>query len=411
VLTWQVLNRLREQAPPDAKPQVAVLKAAPAGAPRNAGQFGILLPASRQLFNDAQVGFDPEQTAFARKLGLTVTARISNALNMNLPRARRLLDDAQKAGAKVVIFSEDEVLGYNSMIRDVARELKTRKLLFGNIEFSKQRGWEGFTHNSEGQLVRVHSVGPDEAAKAQPEVLIERFVRAVKERNIRVAYIRLIRHFKGEYKSAPGEEPTLEKSALQQNYDFIEAVSKELNHRPLPFPWLRPAINTSTAEPFGNYPIDQLGGGALARIIRYLGLFLSSLGMVGAGLILLNLFFDWNADLEKRRLVFGVLIAAFLLMLDFTLEIMQAHGGGGIAARVLGPSHQRPGPSAPRWLHRAQPSGRPPAAPRPEGRRWRRGLLGRRGGRRPRPAGRGRGRRRLLPRRPLPRSRARPAHR
>src|SRR5690606_36707748 len=136
-------------------------------------------------------------------------------------------------GAKVVIFSEEEVLGYNSMIRDVAKEMQKRGLLFGNIEFSKQRGWEGFAPRTDGQLVRVHSVGPDEAAKAQPEVLTERFVRAVKERNIRVAYIRLIRHFKGEYRPNPkGGAPILHKSALEQNYEFIEGVSKELRAQP-----------------------------------------------------------------------------------------------------------------------------------------------------------------------------------
>jgi hypothetical protein len=336
VLTWQLLNRLRQQSPPDARPQVAVLRAAPAGQPRNAGQFGILIPASRQLLNDAQMGFDPEQVAFARKLGLGVVARVSNALNMNLPRARQLLDDAQKAGAKVVIFSEDEVLGYNSMIRDVAREMNQRGLLFGNIEFSKQRGWQGFTQHTKGALVRVHSVGPDEAAKAQPEVLVERFVRAIKERNIRVAYIRLIRHFKGEYKSTPGGQPTLQKSALQQNYEFIQNVSDELHHQPTPFPWLRPAIKTTRAAAFGDYPVEQLGGGRTGRIIRYIGLFISSLGMVGAGLLMLNLFFDWNAELEKRRLLLGLFLALFMLLLDFGLESVQASGSQGIVARVLG---------------------------------------------------------------------------
>lgn len=334
-LTWQVLNRLREQAPPGETPQVAILRAAPAGQPRNASQFGILLPASKQLLNDAQMGFDPQQIALCKKLGLSVTARLSNALNMNLNRVNQALDDAQKAGAKVVIFAEDEVLGYNSMIREVAKEMQNRGLLFGNIEFSKQRGWEGFTARSNGQLVRVHSVGPDEAAKWQPEALTERFTRAVRERNIRVAYIRLIRHFKGEYKSSPGEEPTLEKSALQQNYDFIEGVAKELHKQPLPFAWLRPGVHTSTAKAFGNYPLDQLGGGALARVIRYLGLFLSSLGMVGAGLLLANLFLEWDAEKEIRRLMLGVALVTFLLLLDYVLEVLQTHGGGGIAGRVL----------------------------------------------------------------------------
>lgn len=336
VLTWQVLNRLREQAPAGQKPEVVSLIPAPSGQPKNAGQFGILIPASRQLLNDAQTGFDPAQVALAKKMGLSVTARVSNSLNMNLPRARNLLDDAQKAGAKVIIFSEDEVLGYNSMIRDVAREMQKRGLYFGNIEFSKQRGWEGFSRSTNGQLVRVHSVGPDEAAKAQPEVLTERFVRAIKERNIRVAYIRLIRHFKGEYKPSPnGGAPVLHKSALQQNYDFIEGISDELRKQPTPFAFLRPGINLGTAGAFGDYPSEQLGGGAKAQIIRYIGLFISSLGLVGAGLLMLSLFFDWTPALQRRRLMLGLFLAVFLLLLDIG-SAAAAAGGANPLFRVLG---------------------------------------------------------------------------
>lgn len=336
VLTWQVLNRLRTQAGPGQKPEVVTLISPPSGQSKNAGQFGILIPASKQLLNDAQVGFDPAQVALAKKLGLTVTARVSNSLNMNLPRARILLDDAQKAGAKVIIFSEEEVLGYNSMIRDVAKEMQKRGLLFGNIEFSKQRGWEGFAPKTNGQLVRVHSVGPDEAAKAQPEVLTERFVRAIKERNIRVAYIRLIRHFKGEYKPSPnGGQPILHKSALQQNYDFIEGISSELRHQPTPLAFLRPGINLQTAGAFGDYPAAQLGGGTRAQVIRYLGLFISSLGLVGAGLLMLNLFFEWTPELQRRRLIVGLFLAIFLLLLDMG-SAAAAAGGTNPLLKILG---------------------------------------------------------------------------
>jgi hypothetical protein len=325
VLTWQILNRLKTQSPPGQSPQTVVLVPAPEGQPKNTGQFGILIPASKQVLNDAQTGFDPMQVALAKKLGLTVTARVSNALNMDLPRARVLLDDAKAAGAKVVIFAEDEVLGYNSMIRDVAAEMRRRGLVFGNIEFSKQRGWEGFAPKTDGELVRVHSVGPDEAAKAQPEVLTERFVRAVKERNIRVAYIRLIRHFKGEYRVEPKTgKSVLHKSALEQNYEFIEGISEELRQQPTPFAFLRPGMNLGVAEEFGNYPIDRLGGGASAVVIRYLGLFLSSLGLVGATLILLNLFFEWSPEMQKRRVMLGVSLVVLALVLDLLSSAAQS---------------------------------------------------------------------------------------
>jgi hypothetical protein len=326
VLTWQILNRLKTQSPPGQAPQTVVLEPAPAGQPKNASQFGILIPASKQILNDAQTGFDPAQVALAKKLGLTVTARVSNALNMDLPRARALLDDAKAANAKVVIFSEDEVLGYNSMIRDVAKEMRKRGLLFGNIEFSKQRGWEAFAPKTDGELVRVHSVGPDEASKLQPEVLTERFVRAVKERDIRVAYIRLIRHFKGEYRPDPKTgKPVLHKSALEQNYEFIEGISDELRRQPTPFAFLRPGMNLNVAGAFGNYPVDHLGGGTIGVVIRYLGLFLSSLGLVGGTLILLNLFFEWSPEMQKRRVILGISLVVLALILDLLSGV--AHSG------------------------------------------------------------------------------------
>lgn len=328
-LIEQIQERLLAQAPPGQEPQIVELTRAG----EEHGSQGILIPASKQLFNDAQVGFDPVQIAFARKLGMSVTARLSNALNMDLPRARALLDDAVGAGAKVVIFAEDEVLGYNSMIGDVAREMQERGLLFGNIEFSKQRGWEAFSAKSNGELVRIHSVGPDEASKARPEVLTERFVRAVKERNIRVAYVRLIRHFKGEYQpSSESDDLELKKSALQQNYDYIEGIAEELQRQPLPIAALRPAMELGTAQEFGNYPLQQLNG---SKTVQYAGLFLSSLGLVGGVLLLLNLFFDLKPQHQTRLLILGVSLAVFLLFLDYGSAAAKS-GGEGFIFKLLG---------------------------------------------------------------------------
>src|SRR5690606_37497055 len=154
------------------------------------GQIGILIPYSKQLINDANMGFDPLQLKEVHDAGLTVTARLSNSLNLTLPRVKSILDDTQKAGAKVVIFAEDEVMGYSTLIKPVAIEMQKRGLLFGNIEFSKQLGWQGFSKLTNGELVRVHSVGPAESSKASTGTLVERYSLSIKERGMRVAYIR-----------------------------------------------------------------------------------------------------------------------------------------------------------------------------------------------------------------------------
>lgn len=330
-----IMPRLVEQAQPSLKPKMVLLHAAQTlpipvattlQAPRmsthataqasSPAQFGILIPASRELISDAQVGFDPAQLKTARDVGLQVTARMSNSLNLNARRVNTLMTDAAAAGATVVIFSEDEVMGYDTLSKEVSRSMREHGLAFGNIEFTKQRGWPDFAKSTEGLIVRVHSVGGDEAAKVKEELLVDRYVRAAKERNIRVAYIRLVRQFKGE-----AIEGKPERTALQQNLDFIQKISTELESRQAPA-WLRPSLEMGTAEPFGDYPINRIAarlGDAesaknlrTAEIIRYFALFLSGLGVVGGTLLLLHLFFDLSRRASTYYTFAGVLLVAGL---------------------------------------------------------------------------------------------------
>jgi hypothetical protein len=334
----QVLAHLKTQSLPASPPKAVLL----------VKEYGILIPYSKQLINDADMGFDPLQLKQVHDAGLTVTARLSNSLNLTLPRLKSMLDDVQKTGAKVVIFAEDEVVGYSTMIRPVALEMKKRGLLFGNIEFSKQRGWESASALTGGLLVRVHSVGPDESSKTTPGSLSDRYSLAIKERDMRVAYIRLMRQEKGEFTKSPeGGNLVTKTSALQQNLDFIHDIKTELEAQPLPFAWLRPGMQLGTAQAFGNYPQDQLtsmtGSPAAAKALRYLGLLLASLGVVGATLLMLNLFFDLSAASEMKWLIAGILLALLMLILDAASG--KAHSGaatGGII-KILGMWPQRMG--------------------------------------------------------------------
>ncbi|PQV65374.1 hypothetical protein B1R32_101114 [Abditibacterium utsteinense] len=280
---------------------------------------GILVSNSKQLFNDVQLGYDPQQLKIARDNGYSVTARLSNPLNLTPQRLETLLDDVQKTGAKVVIFGDDEVLGYESLVSGAAREMRRRGLIFSNVEFSKARGGPDFAKNTDGELVRVHAVTADEANRAKPEVLVDRFVRAVKERDMRVILVRLIRQQKGEPTlPAKGEKlPPIElqTSAYQQNLDFVAQVSGELQRQALPIAWLRPGFKMGQAQPFGDYPMAGLHaslGEHGAKIARYLMLFLSGLGVVGATLLVLNLFFDLSEAARKKWFWAGIILVAAL---------------------------------------------------------------------------------------------------
>ncbi len=305
----QIYGRINEQS----------LAATPPLRLQSGAQSLIVVAASKQLFNDASMGFDPQQVAFVEKNGYIPTARISNPLNLTPARLNQTFDDIEKTGAKVVIFADDEVLGYDSLISSVAREMRKRGLIFTNIEFSKQRGSRDFAANTDGDLVRLHTVTGDEAARADPEVLVERFVRAARERNMRVLYVRLLRQQKGEpVEIKPGDANAplqLKQTPYQQNLDFMARVGQELTRPPLPGGFLRPAPTLGAAQAFGNYPTSYLAptfGATGARIICYLMLFLSGLGVVGLTLLALNLFYDWSQNARRNWLLGGLILVAVL---------------------------------------------------------------------------------------------------
>ncbi len=296
---------------------------------------GILVTNSKQLFNDVQLGYDPQQLQIARDNGFGVTARLSNPLNLTPKRLDVLLDDVQKTGAKIVIFGDDEVLGYETLTSGAAREMRRRGLIFSNVEFSKARGGGDFAKNSDGELVRVHVITADEANRAKPEVLIDRFVRAVKERNMRVILVRLIRQQKGEpivpTKNEKLPPIQLQTSAYRQNLDFVAQVSSELGRQALPIAWLRPGFEMGQAQPFTDYPMAPLRsalGEHGAKIARYLMLFLSGIGVVGATLLVLNLFFDWSESARKKWFFAGmILVGALSISAGIGAKLMALQAG------------------------------------------------------------------------------------
>ena len=305
----QIYGRINEQSSPETPPLRL----------QSDAQSLIAVPASKQLFNDASMGFDPQQVAFVQANSYIPTARVSNSLNLTPARLTQTMDDIEQTGAKVVIFADDEVLGYDSLTSAVAREMRNRGLIFTNIEFSKQRGSRDFAMNTEGNLVRLHTVTGDEAARADPEVLVERFVRAARERDMRVLYVRLLRQQKGEpVEVKPGDAKAplkLELTPYQQNLEFMERVKADLTRPPLPGGLFRPAPTLGAAQPFGNYPtsyFEPTFGARGAQIIRYLMLFLSGVGVVGLTLLALNLFYDWSDQARRNWLIAGLIIVAGL---------------------------------------------------------------------------------------------------
>ncbi len=123
--------------------------------------------------------------------GLEVVARAYNFPAYSRRGMEAVVAEARELGMKTVIFAADEVLGWRGALDECAEVLRASGLTFGSIEFGKQKGSDRLERELDGQFLRVHSISGTEMAQYQPAAAVERFVRAARERGIRLLYVRL----------------------------------------------------------------------------------------------------------------------------------------------------------------------------------------------------------------------------
>ncbi|HEX2951262.1 MAG TPA: DUF5693 family protein, partial [Armatimonadota bacterium] len=145
------------------------------------------------------LGVSPEKVKNITQAGLRVIPRLLANDGMDETDLRASITSvadalpAPKPGHPrgIVIFDGTAVPGYRALIPMLANELTKHGLVYGSIEFGKQRGDATLGAKLHGQLVRVHSISMDELANMSPGEARQRFALAVKDRNIRVLYVRI----------------------------------------------------------------------------------------------------------------------------------------------------------------------------------------------------------------------------
>lgn len=207
------------------------------------------------------LGLPPESVKRAKAARFGVVGRVGNFAGVTPASARRVLERVRATGAKMVIFSGDEALGYRgqekavaAMLRDTAEVIQNKPanppsvpstpqntsqganpdaqantdadilptgLVLGEVELSKQKGDEKIAGALRGDYIRVHAIQSAELGQLDPEEVIDRFVRAVRERNIRFCYVRLLT---AAGSGAPDDTP------LQANVDYIGKIARGIAH-------------------------------------------------------------------------------------------------------------------------------------------------------------------------------------
>ncbi len=139
--------------------------------------------------------FDYDKFDRARGLGFNIAARPSNYCGITDNYIEDLFDGFSEYPVTSVIFEGMQCLGYPEHLEATARMIKKTNIVLGPIEawtqlkHINQLGLDNLIGLSGFKAARVFSLDKAEAEKVSPKEIMDRWFRAVDERNARLVYI------------------------------------------------------------------------------------------------------------------------------------------------------------------------------------------------------------------------------
>lgn len=191
-------------------------------------RYEFAVKAAPETLNLIGLGLPADTVSLVRQSGLDVVARLQNNPALTQKAVDASIADLTQDGVRRVIFSGEEVLGFRGLVPYAADQLKANGLIYGSIEMGKQKGDVRMSEELDSYLFRVHSISLAELAGMSPGTAVERFARAVKERNIRLCYVHL--------PETTGEAP------VRDGLDFIKRIRGRIESA---------GYRMGPAEPFG----------------------------------------------------------------------------------------------------------------------------------------------------------------
>jgi len=171
------------------------------------------------------IGFSKEKIEAIANCGLKSILLLANGPLINESSLKTLLSSVEDWGnVSGVIFSGDTVPGYPDFLDSLRRELETREIKLGIVEFLNQDGLAKVTENISERIVRVHSISAEDIVSLDPgdglkvSRLISRFSRATRERNVRLLHIFL------PFISGNSENPQ-----VQSNIEYIRKIRASIS--------------------------------------------------------------------------------------------------------------------------------------------------------------------------------------
>ena len=236
-------------------------------------------------FNTIPIGLDSDSVRTVQANGLLVAPRLVNfpgitAADIAWEMAQTKKQCLAPAGIGPVIFAGSSVLGNRGLIKATSDALDADGLTYGSVELGKTFGDDDLSRLAEAHTVRVHSIGTDEMGSMDEPTAVERFVRAAKERNIRVCYVRLFTL------GLAGDA-----DVIHANTEFVTQIVKGMRMAKL-------TVGEGPAHPY----LDDPKPGLVLRVLM-------ALGVLGGTLLLGCVFTGLDGKAFVIALALGLILA------------------------------------------------------------------------------------------------------
>ncbi len=138
------------------------------------------------------LGFSDEYFELAAKNNLAVVARVYNFPNLSFENAAKIIGSfPPPASVSALIFADEEMFGNRGDLNNIIKLFKIYTYRLGWIEFDIQEGIKNYLKvlTSNHPFVRVHAITRKEMDQVySPKRAIARWVRAVKDRSLKMLY-------------------------------------------------------------------------------------------------------------------------------------------------------------------------------------------------------------------------------
>ncbi len=140
------------------------------------------------------LGFSNEYFDLANEAGLGVVVRVFNYPGLNATDSAGIINAIPSpASISALLFAEEEMLGNRGDLKGIIELFKNRSYRIGWIEFNTQEGIDAYLHglSDSRPFVRVHSISRKEIEQNyNVDRAVARWIRAVKDRSMKMLYIR-----------------------------------------------------------------------------------------------------------------------------------------------------------------------------------------------------------------------------